>query len=340
MKHYAISWRLLGMQALEVLSKWWNTWHTLPVYAWVRAASLYRKGQFAQAELYYRRGLEKHPTHPAQYCARIDLAYCHFKMGRLDEAEQELRAISAQLPQSREAYIRMARLQMWRGQPLEAAWTMRRALRNVPVDHEFAATYLIAALDSGAPGYLLSEALQVSKSIEADESKAPKLHAARARALMNIYASTRIEYQEARTRLAQIAAKNSVPFEVILLFSEVLVAEGKIAHARRLLRRAMQSAADHPRVLSLLSETYLKSGPFYNAEYAKQLATTACQNSTWSSPREMHILAESYYHVGDKVSALIIASKAKELGSKLLGTYRDTKTLDRLIESLSSGTQA
>ncbi len=328
------------MQTVQIITKWWKTWHTLPVYAWVKAAALYRKGQFLEAEKYYRRGLEKHPGHPAHYCARIDLAYCHFKLGRLEEAEQELRAVSTQLPQSREAYLRMARLQMWKGQPLEAAWTMRRALRQVPVDPEFASVYLIAALDSGAPGYLLSEALQASKSVEIDETRAPKLHAARARAALSTHAEESIEYQAARTRLAQISAANDAPYEAILLFAEILISEGKIAHARRLLRRGMQSAADHPRILSMLAETYLKSGPFYNAEYAKQLATTACQNTCWASPREMHILAEAYYHVGDKVSALIIASKAKELGSRLLGTYRDTKTLDRLIESLSSGTQA
>lgn len=328
------------MQSFKLLTKWWKTWKTLPVYPWVKAAALYRKGQFAEAEKYYLRGLERHSVHPASYCARIDLAYCQFKLGRLDDAESELRAVAAHVPNSREAYLRMAKLQMWRGQSLEAAWTMRRALRNVPVDPDFAAFYLIAALDSGAPGYLLSEALQVSKTVEADETAAPKLHAARARARMNLHQETSLDYQEARTRLAQLAAAANAPFESIIMFAEVLLAEGKIAHARRLLRKAMQSAADYPRVLSLLAETYLKSGPFYNAEYAKQLATTACQNSTWSSPREMHILAEAYYHVGDKVSALIIASKAKELGSKLLGTYRDTKTLDRLIESLSTGTQA
>ncbi|MBN8549537.1 MAG: tetratricopeptide repeat protein [Deltaproteobacteria bacterium] len=328
------------MHILSLLAKWWRTWGTLPIYSWVKAAALYRKGQFAAAEKFYRSGLDRHANHPASFCARIDLAYCQFKLGRLDDAEQELRAVSTQLPQSREAYLRMAKLQMWRGQSLEAAWTIRRALRNVPVDPEFAALYLISALDSGAPGYLLNEALQVSQNIESDDKSSLRLQAARARAIMNTKLPSEEAYQTARTKLAQLAAAENAPFETIIMFSEVLIAEGKIAHARRLLRRALQSAADYPRILSLLAETYLKSGPFYNAEYAKQLATTACQNTTWASPREMHILAESYYHVGDKVSALIIASKAKELGSKLLGTYRDTKTLDRLIESLSSGTQA
>ena len=47
-------------------------------------------------------------------------------------------------------------------------------------------------------------------------------------------------------------------------------------------------------------------------------------------------LAETYYHLDDRISALIIAQKAKEEGSRLMGTYRDAAVLDRLIEHLSS----
>jgi len=84
----------------------------------------------------------------------------------------------------------------------------------------------------------------------------------------------------------------------------------------------------------------MKAGPFYNGEYAKQLAIGACQLTNWSSPREMHLLAEAYYHTGDKISALVVASKAKQAGTRLMGTYRDVRVLEQLIESLSSGTQA
>jgi hypothetical protein len=54
----------------------------------------------------------------------------------------------------------------------------------------------------------------------------------------------------------------------------------------------------------------------------------------------MHLLAEAYYHSGDKISALVVASKAKQAGTRLMGTYRDVRMLDELIESLSAGTQA
>ena len=143
-----------------------------------------------------------------------------------------------------------------------------------------------------------------------------------------------------KQEIADIAVDVNSAFEVTLIYAELLIEEGKIAHARRLLRRGMQVAPEYPRLLSLLAESYLRSGAFYNPEYAKQLATNACQNTSWVSPREMHILAESYYHISDKISALIVASKAKELGSRLLGTYCHTRMLDDLISNLESGTHS
>ncbi|NDC38365.1 MAG: hypothetical protein EBZ48_09980, partial [Proteobacteria bacterium] len=121
---------------------------------------------------------------------------------------------------------------------------------------------------------------------------------------------------------------------------KLLLTEGEVMPARRLLRRALVKLPENPQILSLLAQSYLQSGALYNAEYARQLATEACQRSEWSSPRELHILAEAFYHIGDKASALIIASKAKEEGSRLLGSYRDVKSLDQLIDNLSTGTLA
>jgi len=55
---------------------------------------------------------------------------------------------------------------------------------------------------------------------------------------------------------------------------------------------------------------------------------------------EMHTLAQAYVATGDKVSALLIASKARDTGRRLLGSFPDSGQLDRLIERLSTGTQA
>lgn len=319
-------------ETLSMLRKWWRTWNTFPVLSWVYAAALYRKGRYAEAEALYLRGVERHPNHPAHLCARLDLAYCQFKLGKLEEAERHLRFVVASSPNSREAHLRLARLQMWTGHALEAAWTMRRALQKIEADAELAATFLLSTLDAEAPQYLVHEASEVA--LRFLDQKHEKLELALARYEMLAH------YERGRERIAEMACSERPLFDAIVIFSDLLVKEGKIAHARRQLRRAMSAAAEHPRVLSILAASYLKSGPFYNPDYALQHALRACQATNWMSPREMHVLAEAYYHQGDKMSALLVASRAKQAGTRLLGAYPEAKDLDRLIESLQTGTLA
>lgn len=319
---------------IDVFFKWWKTWRTLPVMAWIKAASLYRVGEYALAEKYYLKGLEQNPEHPARYSARMDLAYCLFKNRKIAEAEEQLRYVATHAPQTREAHLRLARLQTWAGQSLDAAWTIRRALRKIPADAELVALFLLAVLDNGGPAYLLREAVAASKSFNTDERKHPLLEVALAKLAMFK------GEEKGRDDLARLAAQMNAPFEAVLALGEILLQEGRVAEARQELKRAMVVTPDHPRLLSLLAESYLSDGLFYQPEYGRQLAVNACQHTNWSSPREMHILAEAFYRLGDKISALVVASKAKQAGSRLLGTYQGVKNLDKLIETLSAGTQA
>lgn len=148
------------------------------------------------------------------------------------------------------------------------------------------------------------------------------------------------ENDAGRQELERLVIEFPYSREVVLALSEILLSEGKISLARHHLKKLVGTAAENPRVLSMLAESYLKSGPFYHCEYAVQLAVNGCQLFNWLSTREMHILAEAYYHTGDKVSALLVASKAKDEGNKLVGCYKHAKNLERLINDLSSGTQA
>jgi len=323
-------------ETLRLFGKWWTTWKTLPVFSWVRAAACYRAGKFSIAERHYLAGLAKHPDHPANLCARLDLAYCLFKQQKLEEAERHLRHVTTRSPHSREGYLRLARLQMWTGHSLEAGWTMRRALQRVAVDAETAGTFLLAVLDADAPAYLIAEAVQAAQSIELKDGVSyERLKLALARLDYQ-----RRDRERGREVIAEMACRERAVFDAILAFAKILVDEGKVAHARRQLRRAMTVASDHPRILEILALSYLKAGPFYNAEYAVQQATKACQSAGWKSPAAMHVLAEAFYHHGDKISALLIASKAKQAGSRLMGSYSGVQNLDRLIESLSENTLA
>jgi uncharacterized protein HemY len=323
------------LRSIKVLIKWWRTWGTLPVSAWVKGASNYRQGSFDEARKLYEEGLETHQSHPARYCAHMDLAYCLFKCRDFEGAERHLRHVVEHLPHSREASMRLARLQMWTGNHLEAAWTMKRLLEHAAPDAELVALFLMAVLQNGGPSYLRKEAMASMLVLGEHQLSHPKLEVARA-----CLAIQRGEGEKGRAVLAGLACQAAAPLEAHIAFAEVLVAENKIGQARLHLRNAMLSAANHPRLLSLLAETYLQSGPYYNPDYANQLATSACQHTGWLSPREMQVLAQAFFHMGDKVSALIVASKAKDVGQKRLGAFKESQTLDELIQTLSSGTLA
>lgn len=325
----------------KLIWDWCKAWKTWPVLDWIKAAELYRSASFQEARDLYLRGLERHPFHPASSCARLDLAYCYFKLEKFAEAEELLKTVMAQAPSMRECYLRLAHLQSWTGHYLEAAWTLRRAIREIDVDEEIVTHFLFTILDNGGPHYLLKEALRELSRLSSEERSKPRLQLASARLALfraersdSSVSSKQSELDKARAELHRLASGADAPFEAVIVYAELLIEEGRIAHARQQLRRALSVAPKHPRVLSLLASSYLKEGAFYNPEYAKQLATSASQNTAWRGPREMHILAEAYIATGDRLGALTIAHKAKDAGSKLLGTYRHVKSLDQLIEKL------
>lgn len=320
---------------LKLCRKWWKTWNTLPVLTWVKAASAYRDGNFNLAETCYLAGLEKNPDHPARFCARLDLAYCLFRNQKLSEAENQLIYVTTHVPDSREAHLRLARLQLWTGHSLEAAWTMRRALRVLPLDAELVAIFLFAVLDNGGPSYLIHEVSGLLGELTKQQSKEPKLLVAKAQYMIQYG-----DYNEGKDLLVELATQLDAPFEAVMLLAELWLREGDLDRAKRYLRRALQAAPDYPRVLSLYADFYLQSSTYYNPQFGKQLAQSACQYSNWLSPRELHVLAQAYFHCGDNTTALVVASKAKQVGSKLLGAYRDSKNLEQFIQSLSEGSRA
>lgn len=314
--------------------EWCKTWKSLPVISWVRAAEFYKRGNFESAAILYKKGIKAHPFHDASYCARLDIAHCYFKLSQFEKAKEELKLVINLIPELKEAYVRLARIQMWVGENMEAVWTMRKAIRNLDIDAEIVTIFLTAALEHGGPGYLLDEAKDSLKKLSEEEKQHEKLAVALAR--LDIY---RGDYQKGRSRLSTLATGGNAPFEAVVAYSEVLLKEGRISIARQQLRRALQVAPNHPRVLSLFAGSYLKSGPYYNADYAKQLATSACQHSGWLSAEALHVLAETYKALDDRITALATAIRAKEAGSKLLSNYKDVRNIEQLIKSLSTPDQ-
>ena len=322
-------------QKIKVYSEWITRWRAIPVSSWINAAHLYRATRYQEASELYQLGLARHPTHPARVSALLDLSHCLFKLRKLEEAEATLRKAVHLSPSDREGYIRLARLQLWLGYATEAAWTMRSCLQKVSPDPELISVFLTAVVDSGGVSYLVQEAKDALSQFHAEPEAYPRLEVARARFEMLVG-----DYEDGRERLSKLAALDRGPFDAVVGYAEVLLEDGKVAYARHHLHRALIVAPDHPKVLGLIARTYLEEGAFFDPEAAMTLATKACQATAWRGIHEMHVLARAYATMDDKISALLIASKAKDTGRRLLGSYREAKDLDALISTLSVGTQA
>lgn len=315
--------------------KWWKTWGSFPCFYWIIAADQYREGHYEKAIELYEKGLKKYQDHPARFCALMDQAYCLFKTKKFHSAIKKLKFVNKHLPESKESYLRLANIYKWIGNDIEATWLLRKAIKNFPNDEELTSMFVFAVLDSSAPDHLIEEAYaQISKF---STSKNHILNTARA-ALEYEYG----EKEEARATLSKIACKLASNIPAKIYFSKILIEEGQYNFARINLTNALKLHPENPVILSLLAKTYQKESEDNdeNLNYALQLATSATQNSGWLSPRELHTLAQIYLEFGDKVSALLIASKAQDISRKRSDSYVDSKQLNEFVTSLAGGTLA
>lgn len=318
----------------KLYKEWVVKWGSMPVTSWVEAAAHYREGRFKEAAELYKVGLAAHPRHRARVNALLDLSHCLFRLREFSEAERYLRQVTIISRDEREAYVRLARLQLWLGHAVEAAWTIRAALQSLSLDPELVTLFITAAVESGGLSHLVTEAQDHIAHLHCDFEAAPRLEVAKLR--LNLLIG---DASTARKDLIELASRDKCPFEAVVAFAQLLLDEGKVGYARHHLHRALAVSPEHPRVLRLLAVSYLETGAHFDPEYAIQLATRACQATGWTGMHEMHTLARAYAANDDKISAILIASRAKEAGRHLLGVYPETRRLEQLIDGLSSGTQ-
>lgn len=310
-------------------ARWWQTWRSLPVKPWVKAASFYRKGSFKDAAMWYERGLAQYLSHPAHSSARVDLAFCLQKLGRLTEAKQQLRyAINCQ-PDFREAYLRLARLQLFLGHAVEASWTLRTAIREVQADSELLGLYLFSTLETNSVPDVRNEATRLAESLSDEEQKDSLLK----------FCLLRMEIESGRVvyaweELTSFIDREPRCVEAMIYFSRILMRSQQFSMAKGYLDRALSERPEHPAVLTALAAFYLHKSDFLNPAYALQLAQSACQSSGWSNPRALIMLANAYFASGDRGAALLVASKAKEVRSSLLEIFRDEDRLENFIQGL------
>ncbi len=319
---------------LRSYSAWIRRWRCLPVHAWIKGAELYQRGEYERAAECYLKGLRARPGNRAKVNALLDLSHCLFRLHRFDEAEVFLRQVTASFPKLREGYIRLARLQLWLGYSIEAVWTMRVCLQRLPVDPELATLFVTAVVESGADVAAVQEAQALLERVHCDAGGFPRLEAARARLA---YAASKNSHS--REDISKLASLDKGPFDAVVAFAEVLITEGKLAYARHHLHRALITAPEHPKVLRLLALSYLHEGPFFEPEYAVQLAVKACQVTAWRGIHELYILAQAYMAQEDKAAALLTAMQAKVVAGRLIGGHPGVDKLERFLQSAAAESQ-
>lgn len=295
--------------------------------AWIKAADEFQVRNYAKAISLYSAGLRRHPNHPAASSAKLDLSFCQQQRSDIRGAIETLKSLVMEDGSSREAVLRLYKLLRDLGQNKDAAWVIRRFLRNSGPDSEFVAHMTLALLACDATEAMLSEPLEMKERASGGAStQITKL----AEAMLGI----RRKESSARQDLWKLASSSEACKETLLCYAEVLLTEGKIALARQTLRRAHGADRNCSRTLVLFAKSYLASGPFYSPEDARQLAEQACLVSGWGSLTAVHILAESYHHLEDSTNALLVAYKGKDL-MRGNGSETESALVDQLIHNLS-----
>jgi predicted Zn-dependent protease len=311
--------------------KWWKTWKSLPVRQWLKASVAYRQGSYELAADLYQKGLIANPNHRAESSAKLDLSYCLFQLGKIDESQQILKNLIYKKEISKMAYRRLIKQQILLGNYIEAAWSARRALQEFKGDAYFESYFIFAVVENPVPSHLLQELKDLCGSNSSSEYESALRMTGQA-----VYELALGKKERASKIFAQVLLKPHSPFEAYLYYGQMLLKENEIMHARKYLRIAMQIQPNSPKVLALFAETYLKPGIFYRPEFAAQLAISAAQKSFWQNPWILEALATAYHASGDKMSALVIASKAQAICKHVHGFDTQTKSLDRLINYLRS----
>ena len=292
--------------------QWMKMWRALPVLDWIRGAELFRDSEFRSASEYYRRGLAKHPEHVASDCARLDLAYCLFRMGEVKQALTLLKSIADEGQSIRDAALLLAQLQINCGQFYSAAATMRAALARYPDDAACEIGYCWSVMLSRHPGVNLD---QVRFRLRDLRSRVA-LTDSRSVIIDSALAYYEIRYGDSEfgeQLLSRVLASGAAPFEAVLLRGERLLEDGRLTQARDQLERAMKLLPTDPRPALLLARYYLEPGDTYEAHYAFQLAQEACKKSAWEHPDTLAVLVDCYEALGEEEAAGVIGSRLRAL---------------------------
>lgn len=293
--------------------RWYRIWRSWPVKEWVRAASLFRDGEFRYAVSYYRLGLQERPKHRAAPSAKLDLAYCLYRLDEFQEALDILDQLILLPHGLREAHLLKSRILAILDQPEAALEVLENYLEREPEDIKALIEFLHTAVFAGAADERLAKVR--GKLIQA-QRRLPLEHRANGGidAALAHYELKHGSSGKGDKLLARVLAGGVPPVEAVVLRGERLLELGRLQQCREQLSRAIKAAPKNPRPVVLLAQSYLrKNGSDFNPAWAVSLAECACKLSHWTSRQCLAVLAAACEANNEKEKAELFWERLKKL---------------------------
>ncbi len=315
--------------------KWYRHWGTLPVLSWIRAADLFRNGDYISAVSFYEAGLKKHLSHPAKDCAQFDLAYCYYRIGKLDLARTLLAELVQKRVDLKEAYLLLSRIRKITGHIVSSRVVLELANQIFYQDAQvlscLAHASVFTDLSDDEIDNIKYNLLDLKNEVDLQDSN--YLHIETALANIEI---RRGDLKKGERLLSRVLSTGEAPYEAILIRAQRLLETGRLVIARNQLERVAAACPRDPKPLILLARSYLRTGVDYNLAWAKQLTQSACQLSNWQNAECLSLLSRIYEEDNQPEVAEMFNENIKSLSSnKELNVSYYTSSLVKLKSSNS-----
>jgi len=263
-----------------LLWSWVKVWQTVPVLSWVKAAQSFRNKDFRTALFYYEKGLRRRKDHPAAMCAKFDLAFCYYRLGKLEEAVAILAELVSGKNCPRDPYLLLASIHRSLGNLEVAAGILRRCKGQFARDMQVSVRLADVLLEIGESTKELQQLFVFLKRRRSELL----LSDPKQSLLDTVIANYEIHHGQAVAGLqllGRVIASGTAPYEAYILRAELYLQEGRVLSARELLRKAMLLSPRNPRPLVLLSQSYCHVSGFAEPTWALDLAVEAVKLSAY-----------------------------------------------------------
>lgn len=291
---------------------WVKHWHSLPVLSWLAGAHYFREGDYELASRHYLKGLRAHSRHRAASCARLDYAYCLYRLGKWMEAKEELQELVCGDTKLKLAYLLLAKIELLTSQPNSAIRVLESCLKFFPDDVQVITRLAHAMTEAGdiedSFDYIRAMLARLKSRLPIDDPQTTPVDTA-----ICTVELARGNLAYAQHLLSRVLAAENAPIEASLLKAELLLQCARVVQARKLAVRVMYEAPRDPRAPLLIARSYLSPPNLSEPTWAVQMAEIACRLTFWQNTKCMETLACAYKMAGREDSSELLIERTMVL---------------------------